>query len=424
MQEIYSSARFASIIIIYPPEGGSRMTLSKGQIMRIAGMELNTFNLAPLMQDLLEGASIRTAGTPVYDIDGEVLFHRIPISRGSRSGGYTDIGVNEVLGESLLAVCSGAVWNEKTLLAQAVAAAKKKVRSIKYDGARFVAYSYPKIAVQFLLRKEEVLMLELGSWAEVPKAKSADRDRFQPSNFERWSLVRELPDRTKKANLQKFRKRVALWDSEDVKKFDPSVINAVKFKKVAKLESIAVVKLFKSRKLHYSTRDVDHQVCYELRGQQTNVWCVAASTEMLLNFYRYQYDQPRLAQELGLGTCAHPNGLPYAQVAKVVTVIEKLSSNTLDATMHTNPGWAIFRDQINANRPLISFIPGHSRTVAGYIQYLIAPLGQTPFKGLLVYDPWPPTTCAVPNAGGVITTWENFATQTYQYAYSAVLKHV
>ena len=29
-----------------------------------------------------------------------------------------------------------------------------------------------------------------------------------------------------------------------------------------------------------------------------------------------------------------------------------------------------------------------------------------------------------PENGGVITRWENFATQTYQYAYSAVLKHV
>jgi hypothetical protein len=34
-----------------------------------------------------------------------------------------------------------------------------------------------------------------------------------------------------------------------------------------------------------------------------------------------------------------------------------------------------------------------------------------------VYDPWPPNA-------GVITRWENVATQTYQYAYSAVLRHV
>ena len=59
---------------------------------------------------------------------------------------------------------------------------------------------------------------------------------------------------------------------------------------------------------------------------------------------------------------------------------------------------------------------GHSRTVAGYTQNLLALFGQIRFSGL-VYDPWPPNA-------GVITRWENVATQTYQYAYSAVLQHV
>jgi hypothetical protein len=145
---------------------------------------------------------------------------------------------------------------------------------------------------------------------------------------------------------------------------------------------------------------------------------------MLMNFYRYQYDQPRLAQEMDLGTCAVPNGLPYGQEHKVVDTIEKLSSNTLNATAIVNPAWAVFQTEIAANRPLISFIPGHSRTVAGYTRTLIHLPGQLPFRGLLVYDPWPPTDCAHPEAGGVITKWENFATQTYRYAFTAVLKHV
>jgi len=145
---------------------------------------------------------------------------------------------------------------------------------------------------------------------------------------------------------------------------------------------------------------------------------------MLLNFYRYHYEQPRIADELNLGTCTHPNGLPYSQDALVVTVIENLTSNALDATMYTNPGWTLFRDEIRANRPLISFIPGHSRTVVGYTESFFIPLGLNPYKGLLVYDPWPPTTCAIPDAGGTITKWENFATQTYRVAYSALLKHI
>ena len=142
------------------------------------------------------------------------------------------------------------------------------------------------------------------------------------------------------------------------------------------------------------------------------MWCVAASTQMLLAFYRYQYTQDRIATALGLGTRANPNGLPYARVGDVVTQLQALSSNALTATMATNPAFTFFRNEIQANRPLISFIPGHSRSVAGFIQYTLSPVGMTPFRGLLVYDPWPPTS-------GVITRWENFDTQTYQYGYSA-----
>ena len=58
--------------------------------------------------------------------------------------------------------------------------------------------------------------------------------------------------------------------------------------------------------------------------------------------------------------------------------------------MHVNPGFDVFRSEILANRPLISFVPGHSRTVAGYTRNLIALVSQLPFRGLQVYDPWPP----------------------------------
>jgi hypothetical protein len=48
---------------------------------------------------------------------------------------------------------------------------------------------------------------------------------------------------------------------------------------------------------------------------------------------------------------------------------------------------------------------------------MFAIVNQLAFRGLLVYDPWPPSS-------GVITRWENVATQTYQYAYSAVLRQI
>jgi hypothetical protein len=387
------------------------MTLSVEQVQRIAGFELNALRATELIGEEYEKVRIPSRGTPIYDINGALLFYRLPLRRGQTAVGYTDVAADESLGEPLLATSTGQVWDEKALLEAGAAKARKQSRRLQYDTVRFVAYSYPKIALQFLQDGVETLMLELHTWAEVPWP-SGDRKPLEPSNFERWSLLDEMPKEIRRARTTSFKKRLGLWNAAALRRIDPSLVT----RDTLRVRDFTI-KLVDSREIHYSSRDTDHHPCYELRGQQTNVWCVAASVEMVLNFYRYSYDQVRLAQELGLGTLAHPNGLPYARVGDVVTVMENLTSNALDVTMHTNPGWNIFRDEIRANRPLISFIPGHSRTVAGYTRSLIVLVNQIPFRGLLVYDPWPPNM-------GVITRWENFATQTYQYAYSSVLRHI
>lgn len=388
--------------------------MARSDVRRLAGLELNALRMTGALPERpFEGARIAAAATEVYDVNGQLLYERFVITKGRARVAAADVAVHEELGGPLLAVSAGFEWDEEKMHAAAQAAARKLKRNLKWDEVRFVAYSYPKLAVQFLNGGEEVLMLECWTWQEVPPAKkTSERKPLEPGNFERWSLLDELPAKTKRTNTRNLAKRLEFWKAPALRKLDVSRIA------IAKLRVVKVaIKLFDTRELHYSRRDADHQVCYELRGQQTNVWCVGASTEMLLNFYRYEYDQVRLATELGLGTLANPNGLSYSNVGDVVTVIENLSSNNLDTTMVVNPGFNFFRDQVRANRPTISFIPGHSRTVAGYTRSLLLFLGQISFHGLLVYDPWPPNA-------GVITRWENFDTQTYQYGYSAVLRHV
>lgn len=388
-------------------------------VQRIAGLELNALRLAGTLGEEFEKVRVPAAGTPIHDINGAVLFHRLALGRGQTALGYADIAVEASLGEPLLAVSSGFTWDEKALFADAERAARKGRRGLQYDAVRFVAYSYPKVGVQYLLDGREVLLLELLTWADVPPATVERRSEPKenersagpfPGNFERWSLLDETPVQVRRARARAYAKRIETWSAPAFARLDVSLIRTDALR-VADL----VLKLVDTRELHYSGDLSDHHICYELRGQQTNVWCVGASAEMLLNFYRYHYDQVRLAQELGLGTLADPNGLPYARVGDVVTVLEALTSNALDVTMHVDPAFDIFRNEIRENRPLISFVPGHSRTVAGYTRNVFSfPIG---YRGLLVYDPWPPNV-------GVITKWENVATQTYQYAYSAVLQHV
>ncbi len=382
------------------------------QIQRLAGFELNALRAAGILDKDFDNLKIPPTGTPIHDINGALLFYRMPLNRGTTITGFTDIAANESLGEPLLSVSVGVKWDEKAILREAGTVARS--RSLKYDSLRFVAYSFPKIALQFLLKSKEVLMLEWKTWKEIP-LQTPRRQLLAPSNFERWSFIDEMPVDIRQTRLLGFRKRQEIWQSPEVSGLQPSVIS----------KAIRIpVSLVDTREIHYSPRVADHHPCYELRGQQTSVWCVAASVQMLLDFYRYRYDQPRLAEEMQLGTCNAPNGLPYGEEHKVVDTIEKLSSNTLDATAIANPGWAVFESEIRANRPLISFIPGHSRTVAGYTHSLIHLADQPAFRGLLVYDPWPPTDCAHPDSGGVITRWENFATQTYRHAFTATLKQV
>jgi len=384
-------------------------------IRKLASVELNLLNYARAFPSgTLEGARL-DVGTPVYDVNGELLFHRIPILKNEMSSGYADIAAHTALGAPLLAMAPEARWDEQEMVSEArqaflglVDKSREPQRKLDYDEVRFVAYSYPKIAVQFLRDKKEIVMLECFTWIPVPAAPARlERKRLEPSNFERWSLLNELDERRKEENDRKFTERI-----KAVGGFELSAANLGLISRAVIEPLVSRIRLIWSNELHYSGRSTDHHVCYELRGQETNVWCVAASVQMVLDFYRYNYPQTRIADQLGLGTLTNPNGLPYARVGDVVTQLQVMSSNALTAHMITAPVFGDFVSELDQNRPMISFIPGHSRTVAGYIESLLYALGLGGLRGLLVYDPWPPNA-------GVITRWENFDTQVYQYAYSA-----
>ncbi|MGH2689257.1 MAG: C39 family peptidase [Actinomycetota bacterium] len=380
--------------------------ISAEQARRLAMVELGLLRATEVLPERpFEGARPGSP-SPIYDVNGEVLFHRIPLrSRGAE--GYADIAGHPSLGGVLLAVATGAAWDKAAIFAEATAVAKRSHSQVRSDEVRFVAYSYPKIAVQFLHKGKETLMLEWSTWAPVPPARARDRGE-PPGNFERWSLIEETPSRKRSSNARRLEARIRVLDAvaDRASGRDVDVVSSTVWK------DLVVVKLTDTRELRYSSRLSDHTPCYEVRGQQTNVWCVAASVQMLLGFYRYGYTQVRLAQELGLGTPAAPNGLPYSRDGDVVTVLEDLTGKALLSTMNTTPTWAEFRSEIRANRPLVSFIPGHSRTVAGYTRTLISLVGDLGFRGLLVYDPWPPNA-------GVVTRWENFDVQTYRRTFTA-----
>jgi hypothetical protein len=386
-------------------------TLDPTEVHRRGAIELNLLNMAHVLPGMpLEGAQI-DPGTPIYDPTGEILFYRVSLHVGGLRVGYADLAAQTLFGEPLLATAPNAAWDPDSWIAQARAELQQMtlngVMAPRYDEVRLVAYSYPKLGVQFLAEGKEVVILELVTWAVVPPT---DRNRrpMEPSNFERFSLIEELPEESRKAAHERFEDHMGRLDRAQLATAaGVSVISRATMSPV-----VGVLSLYDTEDLHYSSRSTDHHTCYELRGQETNVWCVAASVQMVLDFYRYNYTQSRIAQQLGLGTLANPNGLPYARDNDVAVALNAMSSNALTATMLTTPPFSAYTAEVRANRPLISFIPGHSRTVAGYTQSTFIILGGTSYQGLLVYDPWPPNV-------GVITRWENFNTQKYRRAFTA-----
>ena len=388
-----------------------RKTPELPQAQLAAWIELSHLRGLSVLPESFEKATIAfDASTPVYDLNGELLFQRVPLMQGKTALGFADLAVHPALGEALLSSSVGGAWHPDALRE----AGRKAARKLGFKEAaraelRFVAYSFPKIALQFLLRGTEKLLLELFTWEPVPATQRGARYE-PPSNFERWSFLDEMPDDERAARTKRFHDRMYAWKDGLTRGPALEVIDSAVLLQALDLKRF----LYASRELHYSTRNTDHFTCYEVRGQQTSVWCVGASVQMLLDFYRYQYTQVRLASELGLGTLASPNGLPYANDGDVVTVLEAMTCNALHATMNTSPNFAQFESEIDANRPLISFVPGHSRTVAGYTRSFLSILGAPSFHGLLVYDPWPPNA-------GVITRWENFNATTYRRTFTAVL---
>src|SRR5262245_28371424 len=92
-------------------------------VQQVAGLELNALRLAGTLGEEFEKVRVPASGTPVYDINGTLLFNRLPLGRGRTSLGYADVAVEPALGEPLLAVSTGFAWSEKALIADAEQAA-------------------------------------------------------------------------------------------------------------------------------------------------------------------------------------------------------------------------------------------------------------------------------------------------------------
>src|SRR5512140_3648398 len=256
---------------------------------RIALLELNALAASGAWGQLdAAGLRVVARGTPIYDLNGELLFHRFALRKGDLPG-WADVAASPAFASPLIATSFGVAWEPAAPIEPAARAAGRRAASAK---ARIVAYSPPKIAVQFLAGDREVALIEAFTGIPVPRARRKEISDAPPSNFERWSLLDSISSKKKRTNDRQMQKRLDGWD--DIcpparwRKLEPrlSVISPDVFQTIFEARFRT-----RTRELHYSGLQTDHAPCYEVRGQLTNVWCVAASAQMILDFYRYEYTQ-------------------------------------------------------------------------------------------------------------------------------------
>ncbi len=264
------------------------------QITRLAILELNALALTRVLPASVEKARITDAGTPVYDPNGTLLFHRVPIMRGRVSIGYADISAQEALGEPLLAVSTGAAWNEKAIVREATAAARRIQRALVFDETRFVTFSFPKIAVQFLNRGEEVLLLEWRTWAVVPPAVRSERNPLEPSNFERWSLLDEMPAADKRKKTTEFKKRLEVWASPVLEAVTTDLITEADLQAAGR-----ALALVETREVLLCAHGGPRALLRTARPADRGV--VRRQHRDAARSYRYHYDQPGAGPGTGAG---------------------------------------------------------------------------------------------------------------------------
>jgi hypothetical protein len=141
-------------------------------MLDVAALELNALAHAGVWPGTtFEGARMRMTPTPIHDVDGELLYVRVPIG-GGRIEGHVDVAASAAFAQPIVGLTLGKEWSERGVIAEATEHAKRQRKGLQFDDVRLVAYSHPKLAVQFLADGQEVAMLEVGSWTPVPPART------------------------------------------------------------------------------------------------------------------------------------------------------------------------------------------------------------------------------------------------------------
>ncbi len=330
----------------------------------------------------------------IYDLNGKILFYEFSVMDGDKVVGSTKTAASKTIGSPVITMEFGKrSWNVEKATKKAKNKVNKLFPKAIITETELICYSYPKIGIRVyfddLKSKNQNIIFDIASLDLIERyatGESDETDDFACRSFYQDVVEPEIEKREKSwllANkeLEAVRSNTPVALKMNLGGSELSEVKNALFPRPTVVPPTNVaINWYSSKTISFSPRCNTHE-CFELYAQKTNVYCAVATGQMILDFYRYHYTQNQIATAMGTGHGTSNTGQ--------VNGYESLSKNCLNATYDSTANWHEARNEINANRPLKSGIPGHARACAGWKKQNIHIIGQQPKKWLKIYDPWP-----------------------------------
>jgi hypothetical protein len=373
-------------------EGGFEMSVPEEHIrqhlieperaVRHAAVQLHTgiFTNTPGMANWW-GANL---GRPVsiHDLNGQPLFYDIPVfSPESEQLGLVRASASRVLGVPAPTVyLGGPRWRtgEATLWAREFVQKEHQGRVID---TQLVCYAYPKLGVAVTWedgkRERRRTIIDVSDYSIVP-----EKVKPEMRGPGAWSLYERIPEEVVPEAVESFGLYERIVDElQERSDADLSVrLELERFEAVQGALGM-MISLYTTKILTFCTHSYSHE-CFRMHGQETDYYCVVATGQMVLDFWRYCYSQDDIATAMG----TDPGGTGWTEE---VNGLESLTCSHFDAQSDFSPTFAKARAEIDANRPFDYSYDYHAMACAGYQRQNFYIAGVGPTHSVYLYDPWP-----------------------------------
>jgi hypothetical protein len=339
----------------------------------------------------------------INDLNGDPLFYDFNVRLDEQTIGVVRASANTAVGSPIVSLQLGPHrWSINNAIREAAKVVKQREARADVNNTSLVCYCYPKIAIRVEATSHEKglssTLVDVGDFKPVERFGADEEEGLSSYSFLEEVAIPEADLRLRRWEATEGELEASLEAAPTAIEPHGAKVDLADLKhKLALKPYVDYIKFYSWKTVRYAPRCNAPEV-FRLYAQQTNVYCAVATGQMILDFYKYHFDQLAIPTAMGTGAGGTSN-------TGQVNGYESLSNNGLDATYDNTATWSEAKAEIDANRPLKSGISGHARACAGWKRQNITLIGQSPKRWLKIYDPWP-WNADICNGGAVY--WEDW----------------